>query len=256
MTFIPHVLGRKLAAAAFLIRSGMPPRVMWRLARDSRRAARASARHRSAQEHFAKSVHDARLTHTWFLRHVPTWPFIFEARGLLRRPGLRILEIGSWEGLSCRFVLDHLPGSVITCVDTWAGADEHVAATGAAAAALADLEARFDANTHAYGDRVTKWKGTSQEYFATCRPRECFDLVYVDGSHRADDVLVDAVRGFEALAPGGVMIFDDYLWKYYDRPQDNPGAAINAFLRLKRGRYDLLHVGSQVAIAKPLDSTP
>ena len=256
MSSIPQTLGRKLAAASFLLRSGVPPRVLWRLAHDLRRASRPSERSRSAQQRLAESLHDARFTQTWFLRNVPTWLSILEVRDLLGRTGLRILEIGSWEGLSCRFVLEHLPGSVVTCVDTWAGADEHVTQSGTKAAELAELEARFDHNTRGYGDRVRKWKGKSQQYFAACEPRECFDLVYVDGSHRADDVLLDAIHGFAALAPGGVMIFDDYLWKYYDEPRDNPGAGINAFLRLKRGRYDLLHAAWQVAIAKSRRATP
>ncbi|MFM7107088.1 MAG: class I SAM-dependent methyltransferase [Planctomycetaceae bacterium] len=220
--------------------------MMWRVVRGRREAAHAAAENRDAGERFAASLDAARISQTWFLRHVPMWLAIFKRQGLAGRRGIRVLEVGSWEGLSCRFVLDQLAGSVITCVDTWEGADEHVGR----ADALDELEARFDHNTRRYGDRVVKWKGTSQAYFAACTPRECFDLVYIDGSHRADDVLVDAVLGFEALAVGGVMILDDYLWKYYDRPGDNPGAAINAFLRLKQGSYDLIHAGSQVVIAK------
>lgn len=237
---------RKLAAAMFLVRSGISPGMLWRVVRG--RGRRTSAASRAAAQRFADGLHDARFTETWFLRHVPTWLEILDRQGLTRRTGLRVLEIGSWEGLSCRFILDQLPGSVVTCVDTWGGGDEY--AFHAAGGAAADVEARFDHNTHAHADRVVKWKGTSQAYFAAHAPRACFDLVYVDGSHRADDVLVDAVRGFEALAPGGVMILDDYLWKHYERPQDNPGAAINAFLRLKRGLYVVLHAGSQVAIVK------
>lgn len=237
---------RKLTAAMFLVRSGISPGMLWRVVRG--RGRRTSAASRAAAQRFADGLHDARFTETWFLRHVPTWLEILDRQGLTRRTGLRVLEIGSWEGLSCRFILDQLPGSVVTCVDTWGGGDEY--AFHAAGGAAADVEARFDHNTHAHADRVVKWKGTSQAYFAAHAPRACFDLVYVDGSHRADDVLVDAVRGFEALAPGGVMILDDYLWKHYERPQDNPGAAINAFLRLKRGLYVVLHAGSQVAIVK------
>lgn len=251
----PQVIARirrKLAALTFVLECGMPWPVIWRIVRDRVRPPRASAAHRAAQERFANSLGDARIGERWFLRHIPAWLTIFEGRGLVRRSGLRVLEIGSWEGLSSRFILDHLPGSMITCVDTWGGADEHAGGD----ATLADLEARFDHNLGPYGDRVRKHKGTSQEYFTAHAPRECFDLVYVDGSHRADDVLVDAVRGFEALAVDGVMIFDDYLWKYYARANDNPAAAVNAFLRLKRGLYTLLHAGTQVAIAKTRSSRP
>lgn len=223
---------------------------MWRIARDSARSKRVAREHRAAQDRFRHGLRDLWTSQDWFSRHIPTWLDIFERRGLLEREGLRILEIGSWEGLSCRFLLDSLPGSVITCIDTWSGSDEHGDGSAVGGGVTAGIEARFDHNTHGYEDRVVKWKGTSQSYFAARAPRECFDLVYVDGSHRADDVLVDALLGFEALAVGGVMVFDDYLWKHYPRARDNPGAAINAFLRLKRDSYALLHAGSQVAIAK------
>ena len=247
---------KKLAAGAFLLGAGMPWRLFWRLAWGGARTPVAAAPHVATQERFAASLGDAHIGERWFLRHIPTWLTILDGRGLSLRQGLRILEIGSREGVSTRFMLDHLPGSVITCVDTWGGADEHVGETAAAGGALAGLEARFDHNLRSYGARVVKHKGTSQAYFAACAPRECFDLVYIDGSHRADDVLVDAVRGFEALAVDGVMVFDDYLWKYYARTNDNPAAAINAFLRLKRGLYTLLHAGTQVAIAKTRLSRP
>ena len=46
------------------------------------------------------------------------------------------------------------------------------------------------------------------------------------------------------------MIFDDYLWRYYPRRADNPAAAINAFLRLKQGCFELALVNWQVVIRK------
>ncbi|HBH25814.1 MAG TPA: hypothetical protein DDX54_00195 [Rhodospirillaceae bacterium] len=72
----------------------------------------------------------------------------------------------------------------------------------------------------------------------------------MDGSHYADDVMLDLVMGFDALKTGGVMLMDDYLWKFYARPRDNPAGAINAFLRMKAGLYRILHVGWQVHIQK------
>ena len=37
-----------------------------------------------------------------------------------------------------------------------------------------------------------------------------FDLIYIDASHYAPDVLSDAVLAFKLLKPGGILIFDDY----------------------------------------------
>ncbi len=40
-----------------------------------------------------------------------------------------------------------------------------------------------------------------------------FDFVYIDGSHQAPDVLLDAILGFEPLRTQGIIVFDDYLWQ-------------------------------------------
>tara|TARA_R110002110_G_scaffold119309_2_gene293735 strand:+ start:19812 stop:20003 length:192 start_codon:yes stop_codon:yes gene_type:complete len=59
-------------------------------------------------------------------------------------------------------------------------------------------------------------------------------LTYVNGSHHKNDVIIDAVKCFEMLKVGGIMIFDDYFWQYYPDAIDNPAGAINTFLRLKK----------------------
>ena len=60
-----------------------------------------------------------------------------------------------------------------------------------------------------------------------------FDLIYIDGSHTAADVLIDAVLAFQLLRVGGVMIFDDYLWSMEPAlsvdPLNMPKPAIDAF---------------------------
>jgi predicted O-methyltransferase YrrM len=51
---------------------------------------------------------------------------------------------------------------------------------------------------------------------------DLFDLIYVDGSHTAPDVLVDAILGFQLLRKDGVLIFDDYLWSMETSPHADP----------------------------------
>jgi hypothetical protein len=63
-----------------------------------------------------------------------------------------------------------------------------------------------------------------------------FDLIYVDGSHQASDVLTDAIIAFQLLRVGGVMIFDDYLWCMRPTGEEDtlnmPKAAIDSFISL------------------------
>jgi predicted O-methyltransferase YrrM len=84
-----------------------------------------------------------------------------------------------------------------------------------------------------------------------CLKPEMFDIVYVDGSHRACHALRDIVISFELLKDGGLMIIDDYAWKAYpDDPMLNPGPAIDAFLTIYAPRINLLHKEYQVIVKK------
>ena len=187
------------------------------------------------------------FTHDWFCGNIVYWLAAFEHYMLFDQP-LQVLEIGSWEGLSSRFVLDTLPLAHLTCVDTWHGADEHQGAS------LGLVEEHFDANLARDTHRLTKVKSTSLAFFAAQPPQPHFDLIYIDGSHYSDDVIVDAIKGFELLKVGGVMILDDYLWRFYARRNDDPAAAIHAFLRLKAGCYELFMVYTQVILRKTVES--
>jgi predicted O-methyltransferase YrrM len=153
-----------------------------------------------------------------------------------------ILEIGSFSGDSARFLIEYFRDAKLTCVDTWAGGDENAHINFAA------IEAQFDRFWQQYRRRVRKIKGTSNYFFASEIAK--FDLIYVDGSHFADDVVADLINSWSALEVGGIMICDDYIWQYYSRIRDNPCAAINSFLMLKKGQYRLLAVYRQIWIQK------
>ena len=199
---------------------------------------------------FRERVQSLRLSNDWFTYHIPHWLSLFDEYSLRTKTKLEVLEIGSWEGLSSYFILESLRNAELTCVDTWQGADEHTSGYAATEQVLGAIESSFDANLSPFEARLTKYRGTSFSFFNENNERGKFDLIYVDGSHHCDDVVVDAIRCYQMLKIGGLMVFDDYLWQWYPRPNDNPAAAINAFLRLKKGSYKLLRVYAQLAIEK------
>ena len=202
-----------------------------------------AARFKQQQAAIITGQQSLQFTQSWFGRYVHYWLEAFERCGM--SDARDALEIGSWEGLSSNFILSALRHARLTCVDTWQGADEQKEM-----AALNVIEANFDANLSAFGGRLTKFKGTSAQYFAQSAGEGPFDLVYVDGSHHSDDVLLDAIQGFELLKDGGLMIFDDYFWRHYKNPRNNPAGAINAFLKLKQGRYRIVRAYYQLIIQK------
>jgi predicted O-methyltransferase YrrM len=186
-------------------------------------------------------------TFDWFSHNIAVWQR--HLSHLAGRPGLRGLEIGSFEGRSAvwllRNVLTH-PTARLECIEWFAGVWEW----DGQVVDMAAVERRFDHNirvANAEG-RVTKIKQVSRVALRT-RPLDSYDLIYIDGSHLAADVLEDAVLCFGALKTGGVMIFDDYQLMR-DHQLDVPKLAIDAFLDVYRGRYDLVHTDYQVIIRK------
>jgi len=200
-----------------------------------------------AAERFLATISTGEFTKTWLDAHLKVWNKVLaEFRSFHAQPD--VLEIGSWEGRSTIFFLTFFPEGRVTAIDTWAGGDEHQKY-----ADLSVVERRFDANVAMFRERVTKMRGASAECLSrlvSLGPAR-FDLVFVDGSHYADDVMVDAVLAWALLRRGGILIFDDYLWMYsrYDTKK-NPCRAINLFLRLMRGEYQILHAGYQLMIRK------
>lgn len=172
----------------------------------------------------------------WLSDRINEWRPIFEA---LERCAPRILEVGSYEGLTACFLLWRLSDATITCVDGFE--------------LRSDLEATFDANlARVDSARATKLVGDSRRLLLDLLGEgQRFDLVYVDGSHRGLDVLVDAALAWQLLEPGGFVVFDDY--EYTEEGEDallRPGSAIDAFLQIVDGKYELLFKGHQLAVRK------
>jgi predicted O-methyltransferase YrrM len=250
---LPESVVAVLRNLRLLKRTGAPVSVVFRYLGTALAGKRKLAPYLEAQRVFRDQMGSLRLSNDWFTGHIPYWLSVFDEYALPSRANLRALEIGSWEGLSSYFLLKSLPNAVLTCVDSWEGADEHKSGYAATADVLSNIESSFDANLAPYVARLTKYRGTSFSFFnENHRPGE-LDLIYVDGSHYCDDVVVDAVKCFQMLKVGGLMIFDDFLWRWYPRVTDNPAAAIHAFLRLKKGSYKLVRVYEQLIIEKTSD---
>jgi predicted O-methyltransferase YrrM len=189
------------------------------------------------------------FTNDWFSPNIPVWRQIVDGN----KPA-RILEIGSFEGRSTCWLIEAcaaLADIEVVCVDTWDGGAEHQKG-GGREAEMSEVEARFHRNiaiakaraSHEVEIRLCKDLSSQAlaDLIAERRP-EPFDLVYIDGSHQAPDVLTDAVMAFQLLKVGGVMIFDDYLWSM-DRPgtQDvlmMPKPAIDAFINIFQRKMNL-----------------
>ncbi len=195
------------------------------------------------------------FTNDWFAYARETWPHFIPM--LPENP--KCLEIGSYEGRSMVWTAEHLLGSNghLTCIDTWEGGEEHADMTG--------VEARFLHNRdvvmrnkmwdplNQYGDAsIGVLKGKSAALLAELIEdgETDFDFIYIDGSHVAKDVITDAVLAWQVLKPGGIMVFDDYLWGDPRDALHRPKPAIDAFTTLFAEEIQTVSVGYQYAVKK------
>jgi predicted O-methyltransferase YrrM len=188
-----------------------------------------------------------RFSHDWFSGVIASWEPMMEA---LEGRAVKALEIGSFEGLSACYLLWRLPDSHVTCVDTFAGSVENVVEQDLPESSL---ESAFDANVALVdASRARKLVGDSKHIVADLYTDGArFDFVYVDGSHLALDVLVDAALSWGVLAVDGFIVFDDYRWSGLGAdPLLRPGVAIDSFLTLVAGKYELVSSGKQLAVRK------
>lgn len=185
------------------------------------------------------------FTSNWASQHFTLWRRVLSP---LRKKPLRILEIGSWEGRSALFFVNFFRRSTITCIDTFEGGSEVYAKWKDQ---LSGIEARFDHNLAPFGSRVEKLRLPSRVALDRLTEQgRRYDLAYIDGSHDHDDVLADSVGTWSLLAPGGIIIWDDYQWGTHLPADQRPKAAIDAFLSEHDGSYRLLACSAQVIIEK------
>lgn len=187
----------------------------------------------------------------WFDQNVALWrSVLIDWLHWDGTPNLTALEIGCFEGRASVWLLKHLlthSTSRLVVVDTFQGSPEH--------GDVGDLFDRFEHNVQPWRERVIVHVGRSADVLRTAwEPIDdgALDLVYVDGSHRASDVLTDAVLAWRLLRTGGLLIFDDYAWQYTTKAGEvlAPKAGIDAFLAAFAGQYTVVASGYQVMVRK------
>ncbi len=182
----------------------------------------------------------------WFSEQIPWWEKqLAKFKG---KPNLQFLEIGSFEGRSAVWLLENIltdSTSILTCIDTFGGSPEHENKQ----LRIGEIEQHFRHNIKESGSekKVIIKKGYSKEILPGLT-HGAYDCIYIDGSHKASDVLEDAILSKLLLKKGGMLIFDDYVWDERIDELDRPKVAIDAFLKVYKGQYKLLYKGKQIMV--------
>jgi len=196
---------------------------------------------------------DYEFTSDWTTNRLPVWRLHVEP---LRGLPVRALELGCYEGRASVWFLQNVlthPASTLTVVDTFLGSEE------SGSPPVDGMLERFQRNIQrtavAIKVRVLRCSTVQalSQLLTEAAVDNLFDLVYIDASHRADDVITDAVMSFRLLKPGGLLIFDDYEWELRPSPLDRPKIAIDAFMTIFQRSLSVLHLGYQVLLKKTVD---
>jgi predicted O-methyltransferase YrrM len=183
----------------------------------------------------------------WFSEKTPAWEAALAP--FKAKPGVQYLEVGVYEGMSVAWMLENIltdPSSRVTAVDIFYGTVTE--SVNGFSEALRD---KFLRNVEAAGgtDKIRVITEFSQTALRRL-PAQYFDIIYIDGSHMAPDVLEDAVLAMRLLKKDGVLIFDDYRWKMKDPLMNRPKYALDVFVEFYGEQFDYLHNGSQLILRR------
>jgi len=206
-----------------------------------------------------------KFTEEWFDHMIPMWGDLFSQYKKAYNIDIEsILEVGCYEGRAtvwlCENVLNN--SSKIyhyDIVDTFGGSEVE-SGMEKTMDLLANnkniIENTFRHNISFFPNvNFNIHKGISQKTLPTFEPVEKYDFIYIDASHRADDTFVDAYYAHKMLKKGGILIFDDYMWKDPKNMHisNSPQMGVDIFTQMYQAEYHIAFRGYQMVLIKKLD---
>lgn len=190
-----------------------------------------------------------KFSNDWFSEAIP----IFESAlsKFKGKDNVTALEIGSYEGRSASWLLKNIltgENTGIICIDYFGGT-------------INEREAGYDSeitrnqfieNMKPFEGRYQLLEGKSQDLLRKHDYGGMIDIVYVDGSHRADDTLIDLINGLHALKSGGIMLVDDYLWGRARPTHHTPKLAIDSFTEIFKDECKLIFTSNKTVVFEKL----
>ena len=187
-----------------------------------------------------------------------------------KKESVKVLEIGSYAGVSLIHILQQIPNAIGYGVDLWNSYHEHNIIDTAGVNELCNMEQlevekSFFENRAAADleERMNGIKGDSHEVLtAMVCDREQFDFIYIDGSHSSIDCYTDCYLAWKLLNKGGIMAIDDYTYNCQDDSilllkirggqylEHSPYHGVNHFLKKHKGEYRVIDIGYRVFLEK------
>jgi methyltransferase family protein len=121
-----------------------------------------------------------------------------------------VVELGSWLGLSTRYIADRAPRASIVAIDHWRGSPEHQ--QDQYAPLLPILYETFLRNCWDYRQQIVPLRTSTQDGLRLLSSRGVApELIYVDADHGYDAARADVALACD-LFPSAVVVGDDWDW--------------------------------------------
>ena len=172
------------------------------------------------------------------------------------------LEIGCFEGLTSKYIVEKLltENGILICVDpltdNYLNDNLNEKDVENNKTIYKYFESQYDrfvsnCNHELQNERIKLLRDLSSNVYPTLIEdlKGMFDLIYIDGDHRADAVYLDAINCFELCKNGGHILFDDYSWGG-EYGTNAPSIGIDRFLSEYEGKYQIITKSYQVMIKK------
>ena len=164
---------------------------------------------------------------------------------------VHILEVGVYTGAAmekfAECFLDLDPNAHYYGVDTWEGSPEYTDIDfKEIEKAAMDIKKKSPSKS-----RIHIMKKSSAVALPMLLSKGItFDIIFIDASHVAKDVLFDGVLCMNMLKENGVLIFDDYLWTKLKPAIFTPKPAIDSIMKIYEPEIEVLYSGYQVILKK------
>lgn len=169
------------------------------------------------------------FTQDYFTYRIPVWTAHLQS--FAAQPDLKILEIGSFQGMSTCWLLDNVlthASAELTCV-----ADN-----------FSELFAANLAKTGAK-EKVTQLAGNVPQLLASLSP-QTYDVINFQSKCKLSDRLQqDVALAWQTLKVGGLALFNDYGWTNPADPAQNPKLGIDQFLNSLKGQWEIVRHAPQ-----------
>ena len=164
---------------------------------------------------------------------------------------IKVLEIGTYTGVSLINIVKLIPNSIGYGVDLWSSYNENNLLSNMD---NLEIESSFHKNVkmERMEGRVFGIKGDSSKVLMDMVVKNnMHDFIYVDGSHLMLDCYLDLILSWKILNKGGILAIDDYTYNIDNSDKlVSPFEAVNHFLKKYENEYSLLNKGYRVFLHK------